>query len=280
MKKINTGEELNQIARFLFGEAASKWYIAAVLELTAGVLSGVFAVIERPDLLVMAGAVLGTTLILIAYLLRLWSVQQYGTAETMRRQSVFTEALGWGVSKTQMSKWRQDAGKSTLEKIQRIPRDPNYYTTSKGVGYQKLAEMTLESAFYTRHLYGKIRLWVWIVFLVSAGIVTLVVAVTITGTFPNQVELIVAKVLFAVIPTALAIDLLGWAIKLSQMVREICDIEESLERMLNDNSADLPQVLRIVSEYNCRVVTGIPIHDRIFQRWHDEIKIMWQKRWN
>ena len=278
MSKNSAGVELNQIARYLFGEAANKWYLAILLEITAGIFAAIFVMVTKPDWLVMAGVFGGTLLLVVSYSLRLWSDQQYGTAETMRRQSILTEALGWEISKTQMSKWRQVAGKSALDKMQKAPRDPDFYATDAKIGYVRLAEMTLESAFYTRHIYGKIKNWAWIIFASATGITALVIIAAFTGSVPDKVELIVAKVLFAIIPTALAIDVLGWAIKLGQMMGIICDIEESIEGILREGRADLPQVLRMVSEYNCQVVAGIPIHDRLFDRWHGEINLMWQKR--
>jgi len=80
------------------------------------------------------------------------------------------------------------------------------------------------------------------------------------------------------VPTALAIDLLGWAIKLGGLISGIKDIEIDLDRIHGAVELDLPQVMRLVSEYNCQVVIGIPIHNWMFNKWHDEISELWKDR--
>src|SRR5438045_2336402 len=99
------GEELNQLSRLIFGRAACFWYTAVLIEFMAGII-GVAATVSRPrptyELLL---AISGFLLFATAYYLKISFRGLYDTAETMRRQSVLTEALGWPIGKTQFSQW-------------------------------------------------------------------------------------------------------------------------------------------------------------------------------
>src|SRR5260221_826180 len=143
------GEECNQLARLLFSAAATKWYTAAILEIVAVLLSGVLSFAPLPDPLPLVGALAGIALLVIAYGLRIAFDGQYDRAETMRRQAAFSEGMGWPIEPWQMDTWRQRAGKKIRSQYQAKPRDPNYYATTRETGPRRLAEMTIESAFYT-----------------------------------------------------------------------------------------------------------------------------------
>src|SRR6266487_5916582 len=99
------GEELSQLARLMFDACANKWYAAFGLEVFAGILALILDLINLPSFLAFSGALVGLTLLSIAYYLRLRFEDQFHSAETMRRQSVFTEALNWSLSTVQFSEW-------------------------------------------------------------------------------------------------------------------------------------------------------------------------------
>ena len=73
-------------------------------------------------------------------------------------------------------------------------------------------------------------------------------------------------------------NLLGWAPKLGRLTSTIQEVEDGLECLKNTSTLDVPQVMRLVSEYNCQFVEGIPIHSWLFLRWHDETHELWESR--
>jgi hypothetical protein len=79
-------------------------------------------------------------------------------------------------------------------------------------------------------------------------------------------------------PVVIAIDVFGWALRLGRLGSAIRSVEAGLQQLIDANNAELPEVLRWVSEYNCQVVQGIPILNWLFNRWHDEIAELWGKR--
>lgn len=275
---VGVGEEFNQLARLLFDAAANKWYAAVLLEVGASILAAVLGLLDLPTTWSLVGALVGIVLLAIAYGLRIWFDDQYDTAETMRRQAAFTEGLGWPIDRIQAIEWQRRVGARIRQRYQAKPRDPDYYASKENVGPGRLAEMTIESAFYTRQLYLKLRNLVVLVLVGTLAIFALVTLVTLAGVFPGNAELLIARALYSFIPIVLAVNLFGWTLQLDRLARNICEVEEALERLKESKNLNIEQVLRIVSEYNCQAAVGFPIHKRLFDLWHDEIRELWQKR--
>lgn len=272
------GEELNQLSRLLFDAAASKWYTAIGLEIFAGLLAVMLSFIEPSGVGAFLGTAVVTFVLLGTYALRLWFEDQYDAAETMRRQSVLTEALDWSIDTVQMSDWQAKASNWVRSRLKVQPRDPSYYATERGFGAERLAEMTIESAFYTRRLYAKVKFWAWIVFAASALASLFVITLLLTTAMPNSVALVAAKAVYSFVPVVIAIDIFGWALRLGRLGSEIRRVEVGLQQLIDADNAELQEVLRWVSEYNCQVVQGIPILNWLFDRWHDEIADLWNQR--
>lgn len=272
------GEELNQLSRLLFNEAAKKWYVAIALEVVAGAIATIVGVARFPDNATFILIIVASVMAVSAYVSRLRFHVQYDTAETMRRQSILSEALDWPIDKIQLSEWKQRAGKRLRTAAKTKPRVDGYYDTKKEIGPERLADMMIESAFYTRNLYIKLRTIIWIVFVAATLSVALLLIIALSSPLPSNAGMLISQAVLLFIPTVLSIDLLGWGIKLGGLISGIREVESDLERLVQNKVADLSQVMRIVSEYNCLVTMGMPIHNWLFNKWHDEIKELWDER--
>jgi hypothetical protein len=279
MKNQEAGKELNQLAHFLFATAADNWYIAIALELGGGLLAAIAGVTKLPDIPTFTITAVATALIVVAYILRQNFYDQYDIAETMRRQSVLSESLDWPISKLQMSEWQLRAGKKIRSLAKSTRRAPDYYSTESNIGPERLAEMTVESAFYTRNLYIKIKSIILKLFLISSSLIILVIVMALVSPIPTGANMVVAQAFILMVPIALTVDLYGRYRKLGDLISAIKDIEKDLDRLRETNDFSLQQVMRLVSEYNCQVVSGIPIHNKMFKNWQNEIKELWEVRW-
>ena len=263
----------------LFDAAANEWYGAAGLSLLAGVGAAVLGVLPIGPGQALAGSSVDAVVVVLAYVLQLRAEVQYDRAETMRRQSVFTEALHWPVSRVQLDEWERKVGKKVRDRAAHTPRDPSYYTTEvKEAGAERLAEMAAESAFYTRHLYGNLQTVLWRALAMSVAAVVVSMAVVIISGVHGERERVVAQVLFAVIPILVSINVLGWALRLGHLVPGIRDVEDGLERLEESGTIELGRVMRLVAEYNCLVVEGIPMPSRLWTWWRPDIDTQWRRR--
>lgn len=274
------GVELNQISRKLFNNAANYWLWSFGLEVIGG-FGGVFlAFANLTDDLQLASALAILVILAIAYVLRIIFEGIYDNAGTMRRQSIFTEALDLPISPTEFSAWRLSAGKKVLSNIKLKPRDADYYATKQSFGGKRLLEMTIESAFYTRHLYSKLRDWFW-GFTVVGGIIAFVMMVsTPFEVISSIMRFQLVYSLYLTIPVLISLDFLGWAIRLGRLSSSIEKIERYLEQYERNPDISVPEVMKLVTEYNCQVACGFPVPDFAFHHWHDEIRDLWNERHN
>jgi hypothetical protein len=277
-KEEYKGEELNQLSRLLFNKAAHFWYQGLLFEIIAGFLGIILSFFELTDDLKLLFGILGFALLFIAYVRKLQFDNVYDHAETMRRQSVLSEALGWPISKTQFSKWKQKAGKKVLEKFRVTKRDDNYYETKLSLGPERLLEMTIESAFWGRHLYGKLKQYVWIIFAFIGALCLIAISIVPFNIIPKNAGLQIVYSIYLLLPLILSINLFGWAIGLTDLENSLGQIEEDLENLKTSENINTEQVMRLVSEYNCKVVKGFPILNKMFKWWHDEIEQAWKER--
>lgn len=278
MDNQKRGEQLNQFARLLFDEAATNFYLSLAIEILSGLLAVVITLWKPSDDINFIFAIIGFALLAYAYFLRFRFDNQYDTAETMRRQSVLSEALDWPISTVQFSDWKLRASKATMQKMELEKRPDDYYETKANFGAKKLLEMTAESAFFTRCLYTKLQQILSILLIVSGFSAFVVVSVLPLSIVPSQIALKVAYIVYLMLPIMLSIDLLGWVLKLSRLIKSIKEVETDIERLSNDSVIEEKQIMRLVSEYNCQVTCGFPIHNRLFKFWHNGIKKLWENR--
>lgn len=275
-----TGAELNQIARLLFDAAANSWCFSGIAQILAGVTGIVVSLLTLNDSEKLISAIAGFGVLLIAYCLKMKSDDQYSTAETMRRQAAFSEGLNWPISSTLKSEWLRRVGNKIIKKAETNPRAEDYYNSEEETGPRKLLEMTIESAFYTRHLYSYLTGLLWVLFLGSIFLCFLVLSFLTSKIVPNEYVTLIAYALYLVLPILLSLDLIGSIIKLNGLTSAILEVEKDMERLAGEDNPNSDQVIRLVSEYNCQVACGIPIHPFLFKIWQDGISKLWNIRKN
>lgn len=139
--------------------------------------------------------------------------------------------------------------------------------------------MTRESAFYTRCLYNKLHGLVGIGLLASFGMLIFVLfAILPIQLLPASTQIVIAYAIYLVLPLILSSDLLGWFLRLGRIKSEIFRIEEAMERIAKQKTVQEAEVMRLVSEYNCQLIGGLPIPNFLFDLWHNEIKELWETR--
>lgn len=276
MDKENRGEELNQISRLLFNKGCVFWYSGILIELLIGGFATVVSLLELSLNWNIFCAIIGVIGLTISYYLKYRFNSIYDTAETMRRQSVLTEALNWPISRVQFSKWRLKAGESILNSFKLKGRDQGYYETNEVFGAKKLLDITFESAFWSRHLYVKIRKYIIVTLAVSVSFGILVLIFSPLPFAPLDIRLKFIYFVYLFLPVILSIDILGWLLKINSLITSIEEIECDLENLMGSSEIKTEEVMRLVSEYNCQVVNGFPIPNWFFKMQHDNIAEFWR----
>jgi hypothetical protein len=275
---LEEGARLSRLAGLQFERAADRWYRALGVEVISSILGGatvLFGLIGDPATWVTLGAIV---LLGAAYVTRLLAEDIHETAQTMRRQAALSEGLGWKIEPIQLEEWRRRAGTKMLRRVDSEPREGDYYATREAAGKRRMAEMTRESAFYTRHLILAIRSVLTLALVVVAVVLLIVVYFVLLTPAAAVLDADVAHVLATVVLIAIAVDAGGWWLRLTRQSSAIRGIEADLDRLLAKPQIEMTDVLRLVAEYDCELVNSIPIHPRIFSWQHDEIRELWRLR--
>jgi len=272
---IRQSKELEGLAKLLFDRSVLLRYSALGIEVAAGLLAAVVSFVHPQVTVTYFFAVIGFVMLAIAYALKIFFSKTYDVAETMRRQAVFVNGLGWDIDGILFSEWRRIAGDTLVTKNNTSPLEDDYYATKEDVGDLKLLEMIQESAFWTRHLYKSIAFYMWIIVIFALSLVVAVFVFTSSVVVSPDSSQNIVYVLFLLMPILLTVDVLNWALKLGSVGSAIQSIEENLERLKERNDYETQDLLRLVSEYNCQLVQGFPIPNWFFSMKHNHIQKLW-----
>ena len=267
--------ELNQLARLLFDRAASRWQWSIGLSFASGMVVLCLSIVA-PSLTsnaIFAG--IAAAILAVGYYLRFSFESCYDDAETMRRQSVLSEGLGWPIERSQFNEWRQRAGGKLLKIAAANPRPLDYYATGEPAGPKRLAEMTFESLFWTKNLYRKIQYYLIVTMLLTLFLFAGILFIMPLFSLQESTRVALIYFIYLAIPVLVSVDLLGMYLRLQRAITSLCSIEKRLEQLASAASTNEGEALRSVAEYNCTVATGLPIPNWVFKRHKAEIESFW-----
>ncbi|OGE77834.1 MAG: hypothetical protein A2751_02185 [Candidatus Doudnabacteria bacterium RIFCSPHIGHO2_01_FULL_46_14] len=277
IENIKHGEELNHLAGLLFNRAAREWQWGVGIQMVMGAMMVLLSEGHLNPSIKLGLVIFALSGFTLGYYLRFVSEDTFDMAETMRRQSVLSEGLGWDVNRRQFAIWKARAGTKVINEFKHSNRPVDYWDTKASPGPRRLLELTAESAFWAQRLYMKLRglMWLGLVTIISAGIVVSVMS------FIRHDEIeasAIVSLVFLLLPALLIFDFLDWIFKLNRVIDGIVEIESDMEMTLADRVVTRTQVLRLVAEFNATASGGFPIHPSLYRSWHNEIKTSWEKR--
>lgn len=266
---------LGHLAGLLFDRAATLWYASLGVEISAALAAGVLAFLNVAESVAIMASFALVALLLVAYILRLLSEDEDQTAQTMRRQAALSEGLGWEIEPTQAADWRRKVGAGIRKKASSQPRADDYYATVRPPSPRRMAEMTRESSFYTRHLWLMVRNWLVVALVALGGLLSVVVIAALIDSSQPGVDLVVAQVVSTAALLTITVDAFGWIVRLTRKAESVKGVELGLDHLLKQRDFEERDVLRLVSEYDCELATSFPIHPWFFNRKHNEIQELW-----
>lgn len=262
----------------MFDRAALTWQWSVGFELFAGAVGMWLSLNSFPAQANLAGAMLVLAVIVVAYILRYGANGTYDDAETMRRQAVLSEGMGWDLGRAELIEWRSRAGSKIMAKAALNPRPDDYYDNTLGEGAKKLAEMTFESAHWTKCLYTHLRGYLVAVLVAATLAVVILVVVALLEVVPAEERTALAHAAFLFAPIVLTVDFLGMVLKLSRAIAELKSLSPHLEREAKLASPKTASVMRLVAEYNCVVSSGVPIPHWVWKLHEPSIAASWKGR--
>jgi len=274
--------DLFQVSDVLLGRSTRIWNWAVRFDGLAFVVgvAGLVPPIDSNSALSIGLAAIVAACGLTAFALHVWFDQQYELAWRIRRQGM----LSYGLGRQPEANLRRDLFAAAGAKVRKkadVLDMTGYYATTAPSGPVRLAQMQEESAFWTYHQYARLQAWV-----IAVGVILLLVLAGALVAFflqpiPQNPQItaethaVVAKIILAVVPSAVVLGLVGWAIRLQRLTREIQKVREELSRVWLSDPVQELDVLRLFMEYNCIIVQGLPIPATLNRRWRDELNTLW-----
>lgn len=266
---------LNQLSRLLFNQAALRWQLSLGVQFVAGIVGLIVSLVAPPVEASAAWALVVMLLLAVSYWLRFSFESSHDVAEIMRRQSVLSEGLDWPISRAQFNEWRSRAGKKLLNHAAKNPRPDDYYATKTPAGPKRLAEMTFESLFWTKNLYRKLQLYIGAFLAIVILILVAILIVSPLVSHDQATRIYLAYAVYLVVPVLISVDAVGLLMRLHRAITALSAIEPHIETLAGQTDPPVAELMRLLSEYNSTVATGVPIPNWVFSRHHDEIQGYW-----
>lgn len=152
--------------------------------------------------------------------------------------------------------------------------DPEYYENVGEPGYEKLAGMLQESAFWSKHLLSASasRYWSYFVVSVSLFIVLLLALIPFLG---DKHLIIGAKILTLMLTLLVSNDILGRALSYSNATQEVAKVYDSLEEVKSsENPAHA--LLFILGDYNSAVEGAPMFASGVYERNSKRLNELWR----
>lgn len=272
----NKSKKINQLARLLFDKASNQFYGSMSVELFLGFITAFFTPKLTSASHQYAFSVVSLVILAVVYLVKKNAEMLHSDAETMRRQSVFSQALGWGIDKVSYQLWKEKADKKTLQQLELVPLPNDYYDTKQTNPAKKLLEMTNESSFWSMHFNRKAKT----LFLFLFGLFVLLTTIILFALPYIAESQLLAQSLVLLIPTLLSIDSLGIIVRLHSNEKELLSVYCETTKILSQRGLKKDQALAIrwASEYNCLMANRVPMFSGFYSLWHDEIQKKWKTR--
>ncbi|HAT1819565.1 TPA: hypothetical protein JAZ42_15530 [Legionella pneumophila] len=154
--------------------------------------------------------------------------------------------------------------------------DQNYFKSNRDCGYQKLAEMLEESAFWTKHLLKEYTKQTWCYF----GVLILMCLLSLLLTQFIKIEqsgIIISQMVCIILIWLATGSIFSKALTLTSSAQEISFIEDKLNSIVTSQQ-DPENTIVYMSDYNA-IVENIPIiPTKIYKKNKDRLNQLWKER--
>jgi hypothetical protein len=267
--------ELTQLVGYQRAEfaCASKLRTRLIVCQFAIALPGAASVVLDDGIILYFLAAGGLALLLLwLYLDNRYRVHRLA-GERARRATLVMQGLGSRISPEEVFDLRN--GFEVSNEQARLYEDASYFATSAAPGYQRLAEMLQESAFWSSVLQRASAQTMGALFgtILAVGLVIIIAAVPFAG---SSTIMIVTRVFLAVLVFGLSSDVLMAVQSHANAAREIERILQRL-RVAASNGSNEADILFLMTDYNA-AVEGAPVvvplayklkRSTLNQRWAD-----------
>lgn len=190
-------------------------------------------------------------------------------ADKCRRVMLYGDGLGHPVSAEDLAQIRAWALGSRIKDAGFVKP---YYSSTKPIGPQRLADIVAESAFFTEFLSGKMAGALWVSFvLVLVGAALALYAADFTSERAEHVVLLLAKSAAVLVSFLLAGDVLLLAKKYGDLRREAHHAFLRCAQLREEPGLSVDIVRTVVEDYGMALLQAPPILTFVYSLYRDEL---------
>jgi len=260
-------------AEFSRAKLLSYFSIAIQMFISVGGVFGIYLLTAHwTSLFALLLLVLG----IIALVLTGGYKKSYGLAEEARRVYVMHEALGWPISKRQLTEFLQRFSKKSLSKARGTTETERWFASETPSGPRRLLECSQESFFWTHHLMQHAAKWA--LGIIIGGLICVALVVYSVAFTPwLKGSNLLARVITVVVLSLVTSGFYSWYRLFRERSAQVRDLDNELE-YLKTTQYTLEDVLRIVHEYDCLIMDTPPVPDFIYTLHRDELNKLWKQQ--
>lgn len=271
-------KDIEDLRNHLYANGDKLWWISFWIVLGTQALMLVALWINYANLVAVVSLIALAAPILIA-----WLREKANTAilraDKCRRLILYAEGLGRPIAGEELSEVRAWGMGSTLKDADFVAP---YYTSTKPVGPNRLADITAESSFFTCQLSERVLGTLWLVLLISLCMVfsilflsDILAPLKKEGSIDPIINL--AKSLAIVIAFLLSGDFLLLIKKYSDLRAMANDTFQQCVSLRDKKSLQEPHMHWIVENYNIGLIQSPPIPDMYYRKYKDELNSIYRK---
>lgn len=200
-------------------------------------------------------------------------------ADKCRRVILYADGLGRSITKEELAEiraWGMGAAPTGATFV------PPYYSSTKSMGPNRLADIVAESSFFTSQLAERMLKKMWAIFIVSLGVLAAVLSLSDLFTPADSASLAgsidkLSKAVASIIVFLISGDFLLLIKKYKDLQSLAYYTFHRAAKLRDQDSLPESQILALVEDYNIGVSQAPPIPARLYERYKDELNKVYRE---
>jgi hypothetical protein len=199
------------------------------------------------------------------------------SAEALRRKLDARESFGWSISNAELSDLYIKTPNSLHKLAPRETQGENYFASQLPVGEKRALENIQESAWWSKHLSGKMFQYCLIISLFILAIILATLIVCIQTSSSKDALINIARIVTSTLMLFFILGLFRRIIGYYQFSQKAAEIESKIEILLNTQNITESDAIKIMHEYQLARSSSPLIPSFIWKQMRGKLNIMWTK---
>jgi len=271
MFTVNREKDLADIRNYLYEEAEKLWRWSLYVSASVQVLSLIAAFTNSSWFLVIVGLLALTAPISITWL-REQANQRTQKADKCRRLILYADGLGERIQQEELA----NVFSWVNVKPKPAPFISPYYDSNFPVGTNRLADITSESAFFTKAIAEKVKFYLQIFLFISSLLIIIILYLAAT-TGKAGIIINTSKVTTSIISFLLAGDIFILMARYSELSAVAKETFLLCSKLKGRQDLKVSEVMQTTEDYHITLIQSPPIPFIFYQKYQKSLNDAYKK---